>query len=140
MAMWGKTMEERLSFLSWMGSRLTRQPIELKQHDWTKQADYPQFEKYILQISPIAYVSKDGKTPPTLLVHARKDNQVPYSNPVRLNAMLDRAYVPHKLITPGWSGNSHMLGGKCYADHKPIIFDNQAWVKEAKEWLEPYLR
>jgi dipeptidyl aminopeptidase/acylaminoacyl peptidase len=84
-------------------------------------------------------VSKNGKTPPTLLVHAINDNQVPYSNALRLKAVLEYACVPHKLITPTGSGDSHMLGGEFETGNKPITFNGQAWVKEAKEWLEGYL-
>jgi len=140
MTMWGNDEEERLSFLSWMGTRLTCHPITLKQRNWTKQADYNEFEKYIMDISPIAHVSKEGKIPPTLLVHARNDDQVPYSNAIRLKEILEKASVPHKLITPGGSGDSHMLGGIVYNENEPIKFFGQAWVKEAKEWMEAYLR
>jgi len=140
MTMWGNNMEERLTFLSWMGTRLTCHPITLKQHNWTKQADYPEFKKHIMEISPIAYVSKDGKTPPTLLIHARNDDQVPYSNVIRLKAVLENASVPHKLITPEGNADNHMLGGKVYKDNEPITFNGQVWVKEAKEWMEAYLR
>ncbi|GBU26546.1 hypothetical protein R84B8_00056 [Treponema sp. R8-4-B8] len=139
MTMWGNNIEERLAFLSWMGTRLTCHPITLKRHDWTKQADYPEFEKHIKEISPIVYVSKDGKIPPTLLVHAKHDDQVPYSNAIRLKAVLENACVPHKLIMPGWSGDNHMLGGKVDKENEPITFNGQVWVKEAKEWLEAYL-
>ena len=139
MSMWGNTVKERLAFLSWMGTRLTCHPIALMQHNYTKQADYPELKKYIMEISPIAYVSKNGKTPPTLLVHAINDNQVPYSNALRLKALLEYASVPYKLITPTGSGDNHMLGGQVLSDNKPIRFDGQAWVKEAKEWLEAYL-
>jgi len=53
---------------------------------------------------------------------------------------LERASVPHKLITPGGSGDNHMLGGRVYKDNEPITFTGQAWVKEAKEWMKTYLR
>jgi len=139
MTMWGNNLEERLSFLSWMGTRLTCHPIELKQHNWTKQKDYPEFKKYIMEISPITYVKKE-KTPPTLLVHAKNDDQVPYSNSVRLKAILESASVPHKLITPEGSGNNHMLGGTIAAENKPITFNNQAWVMDVIEWMEAYLQ
>jgi acetyl esterase/lipase len=139
MTMWGDTVEERLAFLSYMGSRLTCHPIALKQHNYTEQVDFPDFRKYIMEISPIAYVSKDRKIPPTLLVHARNDDQVPYSNALRLKTILERACVPHKMITPGGSGDSHMLGGTVEANNNPIIFNSQSWVNEAKEWLETYL-
>jgi acetyl esterase/lipase len=139
MTMWGNTVEERLAFLTYMGSRLTSHPIALKQYNYTKQADYPEFQKYIMEISPIAYVSKDVKIPPTLLVHARNDDQVPYSNALRLKTVLEKNSVPHKMITVGGSGDSHMLGGKVESDNAPITFNGQAWVKEAKEWLEEYL-
>jgi len=140
MTMWGKDEEERLSFLSWMGTRLTCHPIALKQRNWTKQADYPEFEKYITEISPIAHISNNGKIPPTLLVHARNDDQVPYSNAIRLKTILEKASVPHKLITPEGSGDNHMLGGKVDKDNEPITFNGQTWVKKAKEWLEAYLK
>jgi fermentation-respiration switch protein FrsA (DUF1100 family) len=122
-----------------MGTRLTCYPIALKQSNFTKQTDYLEFKKYILEISPIMHVSKDGKTPPTLLVHARNDDQVPYSNVIRMKVVLENACVPHKLITSGGSGDNHMLGGTVYKDNEPITFIGQTWVKEAKEWLETYL-
>jgi len=140
MPMWGNTVEERLLFLSWMGTRLTCHPIALRQRDWTKQADYPGFKKHIMEISPVAHVLKDGKIPPTLLVHGKNDDQVPYSNAIRLKAVLESACVPHKLITLTGSGGNHMLGGEVEADNKPITFKGQVWVKEAKEWMEAYLR
>jgi triacylglycerol lipase len=139
MAMWGNTVEERLAFLSYMGSRLTSHPIALKQHYYTKQADYHKIKKHIMEISPIAHVLKGEKTPPTLLVHTRNDDQVPYSNALRLKAVLEKNSVPHKMITVGGSGDSHMLGGTVEANNNPIIFNSQAWVNEAKEWLETYL-
>jgi len=139
MAMWGENVEERLAFLSYMGSRLTSHPIALKQHNYTKQQDYHEIKKHIMEISPIAYVSKDVKIPPTLLVHAKNDDQVPYSNALRLKAVLGSASVPHNLITVGGSGDSHMLRGTVYRDDDPITFNGQAWVNEAKEWLETYL-
>ena len=40
MAMWGENVEERLAFLSYMGTRLTSHPIALKQHNYTTQL-YP---------------------------------------------------------------------------------------------------
>jgi acetyl esterase/lipase len=140
MTMWGRNLEERLSFLSRMGSRLTGGTIELTQRGWTGQKNYPAFEKYIRDISPIAYISKTREIPPTLLVHARGDNQVPYSNSVRLNAALDYASIPHKLITPSGLADNHILGGESYTDNSPILFINRNWVKEAREWLETYLR
>jgi len=140
MTMWGKNVEERLAFLSYMGSRLTSHPIALKQHNYTKQHDYHEIKKHIMDISPIAHVSKGVKIPPTLLVHARNDDQVPYSNATRLKAVLENASVPHKMITVGGSGDSHMLGGTVYNDNDPITFTGQAWVNEAKEWLETYLK
>jgi len=139
MSMWGNNTEERLLFLSWMGTRLTFHPIELKQYDWTKQADYHEFNKYIMEISPITHI-KDGKIPPTLLVHAKNDNQVPYSNAIRLKSMLEKASVLHKLITTEGSADNHMLGGIVYMENEPIKFYDQEWVKEAKEWMETYLR
>ena len=140
MTMWGEDLETRLSFLSQVGSRLTGHVMELTQFDWTKQKDYSKFKKYVMEGSPISYVSKARGIPPTLLVHARSDNQVPYSNAVRLKTELDRASIPNKLITPTGNANSHMLGGVVYAANSPFIFENQAWVNEAREWMELYLK
>jgi acetyl esterase/lipase len=139
MSAWGDTFEERLLFISNLGSRLTNHRIELYQMDWTKQENYPEFMEHIKNISPIMYVSKERKIPPTLMVHALNDDQVPYSNAVRLKAALDRVSVPNKLLTPTGKGNSHMLGGECYSDNSPVIFRNQTWVEETKNWLKAYL-
>jgi acetyl esterase/lipase len=140
MTMWGKTIEERLSFLSLMGSHLTGHTIELKQRHWTKQKNNAAFGHYIMEISPITFVSRPGqRIPPTLLIHARGDNQVPYSNAVRLNNALHGTSVSHKLITPVGSANSHMLGGEVYPLIEPVIFRGQTWVTEAEKWLETYL-
>ena len=139
MAMWGDDLKTKLSFLSQVGSRLTGHAIVLKQSDWTRQKDYSEFRKHVLEISPITYVSETGTVPPTLLVHARDDNQVPYSNAVKLKTVLADASIPHQLLTPTDSGNSHMLGGVVYTDHSPIIFRNQSWVGEAKKWIEQFL-
>jgi acetyl esterase/lipase len=140
MAMWGEKLEARLSFLSGIGSRLTGHAIELAQPNWTKQKNYSMFKKYIMDISPISYVSKTRKIPSTLLIHARNDDQVPYSNSVRLKTALDCASIPHALITPTGDGNSHMLGGELFASDSPILFKNQIWVSETKEWIEAYLQ
>jgi len=37
-----------------------------------------------------------GRLPPTLLVHAQGDDQVPYSNPLRLKTLLDKGKVIQK--------------------------------------------
>jgi acetyl esterase/lipase len=139
MSMWGEDVETRLAFLSQVGSRLTGHKIKLTQFNWTKQKNYPEFKDYVTEISPITYLSKAGKFPPTLLVHARSDNQVPYSNALRLNIALAGASVPHKLITPIGFGNSHMLGGEVFSDNSPIYFETQSWLSEAKKWMEQYL-
>ena len=140
MPMWGENIESRLLFLSQVGSRLTGHTIQLTQKNWTRQRNYSEFKNHIMSVSPIAYVNnKTGKVPPTLLVHARGDDQVPYSNALRLKAALDSASVPNKLITPFGNGNSHMLGGEVYSNTGPIFFENQKWVVEAKKWMEAYL-
>jgi len=142
MEMWGEDVETRLTFLSWMGTRLTDyqrltgNPMMLTQFDWTKQANYCEYKKHIEDISPVTYVSKTRQLPATLLIHARGDDQVPYSNPVRLISLLDETSTPHKLITPVGSANDHMLGGIVFADNTPFIFRNQPWVEEAKAWVE----
>jgi len=140
MAMWGENLESRLLFLSQVGSRLTGHTINLKQKNWTRQKNYSEIKKYVMDISPITYINnKIGKVPPTLLVHARGDNQVPYSNALKLKTALDFTSVPHKLITATGDGNSHMLGGEVYTSTGPIFFDDQKWVSEAKRWMEAYL-
>jgi len=140
MTMWGENIESRLLFLSQVGSRLTGHTIQLTQKNWTRQKNYSEFKEHIMNVSPIAYVNnKIRKVPPTLLVHARGDDQVPYSNALRLKAALDYASVPNKLITPTGEGNSHMLGGEVYSDTGPIFFKDQKWVNEARKWMETYL-
>lgn len=140
MTTWGKDMETRLAFLSRIGSRLTGYAVKLTQYNWTKQREYSEFKQYIAAISPIAYISKTGNIPPTLLIHARSDNQVPYSNAVRLKAVLDYVSASHALITPSGMADNHILGGRSYTENAPILFTNQKWVNEAKQWIEPYLR
>ena len=140
MPMWGENIESRLSFLSQVGSRLTGHTIQLTQKNWTRQRNYSEFKKYIMTVSPIAYVNeKTGGVPPTLLVHAKGDDQVPYSNALKLKAALDFISVPNKLITPTGNGNSHMLGGEVYSNKGPIFFKDQKWVVEARKWMETYL-
>jgi len=55
MPTWGKIIEERLAFYSWMGSRLAGVNVGLTQSDWTAQADYPEMEKHVNAISPVSY-------------------------------------------------------------------------------------
>jgi len=76
---------------------------------------------------------------PILLVHGRHDNQVPYSNAVRLNNALDKTSIPHKLITLSGNNGDHMLGGKVFMADMPILYTDQAWVTEAMEWMEQFL-
>jgi acetyl esterase/lipase len=140
MPMWGENIESRLSFLSQVGSRLTGHTIKLTQKIWTRQRNYSEFKNHIMNVSPITYINKKtGRVPPTLLVHARSDDQVPYSNALKLKAALDLTSVPHKLITPTGSANSHMLGGEVYSSTGPVFFNDQIWVTEAKKWMEAYL-
>ena len=140
MKIWNKEINGGLSFFSQIGTKLTGHTIELTQNNWTKQTDYCTFEKYIVDISPIMYVKhKTGNVPPTLLIYARSDDQVPYSNAVRLIRALDHTSVPHKLITPTGRENNHMLGGEIIANNMPITFKEQIWVIQAKKWIEKYL-
>jgi len=139
MTTWGDNLETRLLCLSQIGSKLTGHKIELTQANWTRQKTFFIFKKYIMEISPIMYVSGTKKTPPTLLVHARSDNQVPYSNSSRLMNALDCVSTPHKLITPTGCGNNHLLGGKVCASDSPIVFTGQAWENEVKDWINAYL-
>jgi acetyl esterase/lipase len=139
---YGETEEKRLSTLSWLGTELTGHEINLTQSEWTKQNNWSDYEGYARKISPIMYISTAGGIPPTLLVHGPDDGIVPYSNSARLHTALDNASVPNKLITVPGSGNNHMLGGTPTVTYsiKPIEYKNQAWVDEAKEWMEAYLR
>jgi len=139
MSAWGADIKVRLSFLSNLGSRLTGQKIELTQSDWTNQRNFSMFKEYVAEISPIDYISKNKQIPPTLLVHAKSDNQVPYSNAIRLNNALDNTSVPHKLITPESNGDNHLLGGEVLSNKSPIFFRNQKWVNEAMAWMKEYL-
>lgn len=76
-----------------------------------------------------------------MLVHGLDDRIVPYSNSLKLNAVLDGTSTPHKLITVTGSGNNHMLGGTSgdTSSVKPITYKKQPWIDEAKEWLAAYL-
>ena len=145
MGMWGKDLNTRLEFLSWMGTRLTDykkltgSSMLLTQYNWTKQKNFFRYRKHIEDISPVKYVSNMRRLPPTLLVHALDDDQVPYSNPVRLKTLLDDTSTPHKLITPGGNADSHMLGGIVFSENSPFVFQNQDWVNEAKAWMKTYL-
>ena len=136
MSMWGKDLKTRLAFFSQVGSQLAGYTIKFTQGLYTRQKDYSEFKNYIMEISPITYVSKNEKTPPTLLVHARSDNQVPYSNAVRMKSALDDAGMPNKLITTSGSADNHLLGGVVLTEKSPFVFENQAWVGEAVEWIE----
>ena len=138
MPTWGKTIEERLAFYSWMGSRLSGANVRLTQSDWTAQCDYPEMEKHVNAISPVAFVTHDSGLPPTLLVHGRGDDQVPYTNAVILKRALDDAAVPNKLITPEGDGSDHLLGGKVGHSSDLVSYRDQAWVDEAIKWLETY--
>ena len=92
-----------------------------------------------MAISPIIHVLKNKKIPPTFLVYARNDDQVPYSNAERLITLLKNTDIPSILITPSKQGDTHMLGGVIYSDDGPLFFDGQPWVAELKTWLEEYL-
>jgi acetyl esterase/lipase len=142
MTYYGTTMEERLSVLSRMGTELIGHEIELTQHDWTNQNNWFEYESYVNEISPIMYINKTDKIPPTLLVHGTNDIIVPYSNSERLNMALDNTSIEHKLITVTGSGDNHMLGGEPNRTDSvwPITYKDQVWINEAKEWMETYLR
>jgi dipeptidyl aminopeptidase/acylaminoacyl peptidase len=86
------------------------------------------------------YVNEN--VPPTLLVHGTDDRCVPYSNSIKLQAVLDKYSISNKLITTSGTGNNHMLGGKPNRTDavKPITYKNETWVNDAKEWIIQYLR
>ncbi|MDR1099706.1 MAG: prolyl oligopeptidase family serine peptidase [Treponema sp.] len=142
MTYYGEDLQERLSTISLIGTKLTGYDIELTQYNWNQQKNYSEFKEYAEEISPIIYVNRKDKLPPTLLVHGLDDRIVPYSNSIKLNAALDTTNVPHKLITVIGTGNNHMLGGKSHRTDsvKPIKYKNQAWINETKDWLELYLQ
>jgi acetyl esterase/lipase len=142
MTYYGGTLEKRLSTLSWIGTELTGYEIQLTQYNWTKQNNWYEYKEYAEDISPLLYVNKTEKIPPTLLVHGMDDRIVPYSNSVKLNTMLDNTSVPHKLITVTGNGNNHMLGGESHRTDsvKPIKYKDPIWINETKEWVEIYLQ
>jgi acetyl esterase/lipase len=141
MEYYGETVEDRLSMLSSIGTLLTGYEIKLTQADWTKQANWPEYENYAKKISPVMYVDSAAAIPPTLLVHGRDDIIVPYSNAERLAQALDNTDTPHKLITASGSGNNHMLGGEPSSTDstEPITYTDQTWIDEVKAWMEAYL-
>ena len=139
MGFWGKNAESRLSFLSDIITRLTGQIITLTQFDWTRQNNYPLLKKFINDISPCTYVSRTGILPPTLLVHSRKDDQVPYSNAVRLMAILDKTSIPHNLITATDKEDNHTLGGAVFNNFFSKLRKDKRWVTETKKWMGGYL-
>ena len=139
MSFWGKNAESRLSFLTDIITRLTGEIITLTQFDWTKQYNYPLFRKFILNISPCTYVNEKEIVPPTLLVHSRKDDQVPYSNAVRLIDILDKTSIPHRLITATGKEDNHILGGAVFNNFFSKFKKEKRWVTEAKKWMEGYL-
>ena len=49
------------------------------------------------QLSPVNYVR--AGLPPIITIHGENDDIAPYSDAVRLHAMLDKAGVPNKLVT-----------------------------------------
>ncbi|GMO52790.1 MAG: hypothetical protein Ta2G_10780 [Termitinemataceae bacterium] len=142
MSYYGANLKDRLLQLSWLGSELVGTKINLVQYNWTAQNNYDEFKNYIESISPIMYVDKDKKLPPTLLVHGIDDSIVPYSNSVKLDAALNTTDVPHELITVTGTGNNHMLGGMPDRANAitPIRYKNEPWVDDAKVWLESYLK
>ena len=60
----------------------------------------PNKEEIARRVSPLTYVRAD--LPPIITVHGDADPTVPYQHAVRLQAALEKAGVPHQLITiPG---------------------------------------
>jgi acetyl esterase/lipase len=141
MTYYGETLERRLSTLSWIGTELTGYEIQLTQYNWTQQNNWQDFRQYAEDISPVFYIHRAERIPPTLLIHGMDDRIVPYGNSVRLDTMLDETSVPHKFITVTGDGNNHMLGGASSRTDsvKPITYRDQTWIDETKEWLETYL-
>ena len=139
MSSFGSNIERRLLTLSWLGTELAGHSMELTQYDWTAQDNSHEFIGYAESYSPVKYVNT-GEIPPTLLVYALDDRVVPYSNAVKLAAALDKADIPHKLITVTGTGNNHMLGGVSVNSMSPIRYENQMWVNEVKEWMELFLK
>lgn len=59
--------------------------------------------------SPITYIEPGRKIPPILTFHGTKDNVVPYIHATKLQAALEKANAPGKLVTMegdghGWAG------------------------------------
>ena len=92
-----------------------------------------------MNISPVIYVKEMEMVPPTLIVHSRKDDQVPYSNAVRLMTILDKTSIPHHLITATGKEDNHILGGAVFNNFFSKFKKEKRWVTEAKKWMENYL-
>jgi acetyl esterase/lipase len=142
MSHYGEYLPHRLAELSAVGTALTGHNIELTRYDWTAQDNYSEYKDFIEEISPITYIYKTEKIPPTLLVHGINDRIVPFNNSVKLGAALDNTSVHHHTIMVGGPGNDHMLGGASNRTDsvKPITYTDHWWIDEAKKWLETYLQ
>ena len=83
--------------------------------------------------SPIAHVS--ATSPPTLLLHGDADDTVPYQQSVAMEAALQGAKVPVKLVRVqgGAHGSDLGTGGKPHPQFPEVL-------RESIEWLDRYLR
>jgi acetyl esterase/lipase len=140
MAALGEDVETRLATISWIGTRLLGKQVALTTARWTRQKEYVALKNDIESLSPIWYTLKKP-VPATVLVHARNDIWVPYSNSVRLNTILNNSAAAHILLTPVLASNDHMLGGVTSDERlEPITYAGQQWVDEVKNWIEAYVR
>jgi acetyl esterase/lipase len=81
------------------------------------------------EASPVSHVTSDD--PPFLLIHGDADKIVPFSQSEIMQAALEKAGVPVKLIrVPGGGHGSSFPGAR----EKPD------WTGEAQSWIETYLK
>jgi len=139
MSDWGEDLEKRLESFSWRITELTSQNILIDQYNWIENNNWNDYQEYINEITPITFVERNHKIPPTLLVHALDDKCVPYNNALKLSDALSSASVQNKFITVTGRGNSHLLGGKSKSALKPFKIPNQPWVDETIEWIKTFL-
>ena len=82
--------------------------------------------RYTAQYSPVTYAAD---AVPTLIAHGQKDNMVPYSNALRLDAALTENGVVHELIAYPNSGHTLLNDADCAERY------TQAFYAYAAEYL-----
>jgi acetyl esterase/lipase len=75
------------------------------------------------RVSPLSYV-RPGGLPPIFTVHGTDDSWVPYAHAVRLHKALDKAGMPHQLLTisgGGHGGFGHAETVKIYSSIRDFL-------------------